>query len=226
MSEPVAVCVVCHKRKLTPSRAQVCVGCETHLGQLLTEIQVNWPKVFERGRHTNRGSNGILVTVSPEPPVPIDLGYFDLTAPARTISLAALKGPDQIGHLPVATELDGWVKDWAEHLDQDLPDNHITALAGWLHARLPWACAEHEAINLFAADLRRITAVVRRRADETDDRIPIGHCPAVRNDRECGAPLKASPWLDIIECPHCHTRWPRQRWLILAAANHQDRIAA
>lgn len=157
-----------------------------------------------------------------EAPVPVDLDYLDLTAAARPSSLTVKRTPEQVGHLATATELDFWVKDWAGHLDQDLPQADVPSLAGWLRERLHWACTEHLAIDEFAQDLRRILGPVRRRADEVDDRLVVGRCPAVIDERECGAKLRADPWLDVIECPRCTTRWHRSQWLILAAAARQE----
>jgi len=150
-------------------------------------------------------------------PVPANLDLLDLTAPIRPQSLTVPPDPDvQVGYIAVATELDFWVKDWAEHLDQELPSAEVPTLAVWLRGHLGWACRYHFAIDEFAAAIERITGVVRHWAGESDDRMKVGRCPAVRDGRTCGATLRADAWLDVIECPRCTTRWHRSQWLILA----------
>jgi hypothetical protein len=150
-------------------------------------------------------------------PVPANLDLLDLTGGIRPASLTVPPDPDvQVGYIAVATELDFWVKDWAAYLGQDLPSAEVPTLALWLRGHLGWTCRYHFAVDEFAAAIERITGVVRHWASESDDRMKVGRCPAVRDGRTCGATLKADPWLDVIECPRCTTRWHRSQWVYLA----------
>jgi hypothetical protein len=157
-------------------------------------------------------------------PVPANLDLLDLIGGIRPASLTVPPDPEvQVGYIAVATELDFWVKDWAGYLGLDLPGAEVPELAQWLRAHLAWACGHHFAVDEFAAKLERLAGVVRHWAGESDDRMKVGRCPAVRDGRTCGATLKADAWLDVIECPRCTTRWHRSQWLILAGTAREER---
>lgn len=107
-------------------------------------------------------------------PVPIRIDPTDLLAPARPASLAVAEAAafdaegrptgrwpqDQIGHLAVATELEFWARDWADARGERLPLPTVRALAPWLLDRLDWACAEHPALDEFAAKLTHLRTVL------------------------------------------------------------------
>lgn len=108
----------------------------------------------------NGASSAPRVSGSAVPPVPIRIDPTDLLAPARRGSLAvADRSPwpaDQIGYLPVATELEFWVTDWAILRGEHLPPPDVASLAGWLRDRLGWACTDHPALDEFTAKLGSI----------------------------------------------------------------------
>lgn len=219
MIEQHRLCVICQRRELPESRPMVCVLCQNQLGHTLDEI----PGLYHRvGPDTRARTGGPKVTTSRVPPVPVNLDYLDLTGPLNAAALTITVTEDTVGNVALKTELDFWVKDWAGELDQDLPEAYVHHMAPWLRERLNWACDNHHAIDEFATQMHRIHGTLTHHAGQDDERITVGPCPAVIGDRECRATLKADPYLDVIECPRCTTRWPRERWLILAAAARQS----
>lgn len=96
--------------------------------------------------------------------LPIRVDPTDLLARPRYGSLlVAGRTPypdDQVGHLPVATTLDFWVRDWADIRGEGLPDigtvSPVALLCGWLEVRLDWALREHGALDEFAGDVSRL----------------------------------------------------------------------
>lgn len=93
-------------------------------------------------------------------PVPIRIDPTDLLAPARLASTAVhVSSPwpeDQIGHLAVATELDFWVRDWADQRGEGLPTPDVATLARWLDDRIDWAIEDCPALDEMAEKVRRI----------------------------------------------------------------------
>src|SRR5690606_34873509 len=162
-------CVVCQRAGRIPHRPPVCEGCRTKLAGWLREI----PALYARLDPQPSKTGGEKVSGSRTPPVPPDLDVVDLTSPARPGSSAvkwsgrwaALGGdPDQIGHLPVATVLDFWVRDWIANdwcPGDHLPLPVVATLAGWLETRVDTACDYHPSIDEFAADIRRIHTTLR-----------------------------------------------------------------
>lgn len=70
---------------------------------------------------------------------------------------------DRIGLVPVATTLDQWCRDWRDEMAfrQSLPVPTVPVLARWLQDRCEWALDRHNAVDEFAADMRRLRAVLR-----------------------------------------------------------------
>lgn len=130
------------------------------------------------------------VTGSAEPPLPINEDLVDLTSPVRPGSLGVrYRGrrvdhpdPDQIGHLPVATELDWFVKEWIADRDrgEGLPIPTVPSLAHWLAERLEWACDHSLTIDEFATTLKRIAGALRHAQGDVPQR-------PIRMDRPCPA---------------------------------------
>lgn len=130
---------------------------------------------------------------------------------------------DQVGHLPTATELDWWVRDWAGRLGHHLPNPNVTTMVGWLLNRLDDAIDHHPAIDEFAADIHRLLRTLRgvaRSAQYRGDK--VGRCPMLlRDDTYCATQLYADPYLDRITCSRCGTSWDRVKWLALRAAQDE-----
>jgi hypothetical protein len=227
-------CVVCRNPRRIPNRPPVCDGCREALCSHLGEI----PTLFARLDSARIGSGtGPKVSGSKEPPLPLNEDNVDLALPARIGSVDirmrgdwALKGGDplQVGYLPIATELDFWVRDWITH--DWCPGNHLPAptvstLAGWLRVRLDDACDQHPAIDEFAGKLKSLRrALVHAVGDIKATGERVGRCPTIlRDDTRCGATLHADPYVDQIQCARCGTSWERRRWLTLAAAQDDVR---
>lgn len=143
-----------------------------------------------------------IVSGTRTPGAPIDLDTLDLTAPARN---GTVHDPhrDQTGHLPVATELDQWVRDWRDVLwpDASLPQPDVDALVWWLQAGLDDACTWHPAIDEFARDVRRLRGVLRGALGETDPRPQVLWGVTCRG---CDEPqLVRHPGDTWIECDGC-----------------------
>jgi hypothetical protein len=141
-------------------------------------------------RATVRGAH---VSGSRDAPVPVTLDHVDLTAPARVPN--PVRGPgwyprslwpeDQVGHQPVATRLDQWVRDWRTYPScpgDMLPTPSVPVLVGWLTVRLGWACDRHPAVDEFAGEMRAIRSVLRTINDgrqeqpELCDGVPCKQC--------------------------------------------------
>lgn len=227
-------CVVCRNPKRIPNRPMVCDGDRQRLGSMLAEI----PDLYARLDAARAGAgSGPKVSGSREAPVPVSLDAVDLAAPARAGSVGirtrgdwSTKGgdPDQVGYLPVATELDTWVRDWITQEwcpGAHLPTPTVAILGGWLRTRLDDACDQHPAVDEFAADVKRVHRSLTRAIGElrnTGER--VGTCPSkLRDDTRCNTTLRADPYVDQIACPRCGTTWPRRQWLQLAAAQDDVR---
>lgn len=109
---------------------------------------------------------GARVSGSKEPAAPSDVDRLDLTAsPRAAFPTAAGRAnkADQIGRLPVAADLDLWVRDWRDALfpGQHLPDPSVPALARWLSDRLGEACDRHSAIDEFAVEMAELRRALR-----------------------------------------------------------------
>lgn len=132
------------------------------------------------------------VSGTPAASVPISLDATDLTAGARVMHLASPHARDdrllpcrycrayhatgsyrpqdgrhdprvdQAGHLPAASVLDGWVRDWrdARGRGEGLPVPEVPVLCRWLRDRLDDACDTHPAMADFATELRALRAAL------------------------------------------------------------------
>ncbi len=162
IQDPARLCIICQKRQY--ERAQVCQADRTRLPHILTDIEelhAQLPLALAKQQ-----SAGQRVTGSREAPVPISLDVVDLAAGARNGGLTeqAAKHPgDQIGQIAVASILDQWVRDWRDEMAfaQSLPVPTVPELARWLRDRCEWACDRHPAIDEFAAEMRKLRAVLR-----------------------------------------------------------------
>jgi hypothetical protein len=136
--------------------------------------------------------------------VPLRLDDADLTAPARYGSLAVVERSlwpqDQIGHLAVATELEFWVRDWADQRGEGCPIPVPDRLCRWLLDRLDWACKHHPALAEFAAKLTQLRNALTATTGGFDPLpTPVDRpCPA------CGWwALSRTPGDAYIRCGHC-----------------------
>ena len=185
----------------------------------------------------NSKSKAPSVSGSRERPLPINASTADLQAPAKVPSLApSTRRPgeaptgwpeDQIGHLSVATILDGWARDWRDTLfpGQHLPPAQVDELAAWLRVRLADACDQHPAITEFADELKTLRGTLRVMAGETEpqpercDGVPCRRCDMRmlfrRTDAsgdvdcvnpDCRAAYRANEYQDWVKELAYHTR--------------------
>jgi hypothetical protein len=180
------------------------------------------------------------VTGSRDAPVPVLLDVVDLTAPARLPNPTRGRGhyprslwpEDQIGHQPVATRLDLWVRDWITY--QQCPGDHlpaptVPALVRWLTVRCGWACDEHPAVDDFADEMRELLAELRRANEdgpvyaEPIKAVPCSGCDAVALFR----PVKSSYRAECGMCGKLYTDDEYGRWtgLLAAQAQAKGRVA-
>lgn len=159
-------CVVCQNPEQPVDRGQTCDDCAAGILRDLDRIpelyaQLSTVPVVRPG--------GVYVTGSHEAPLPLRVDALDLTMPARAGTVRDPYG-DQVGHVPVASELDQWVDDWREHRgkgERRPEPPTVTVLASWLAKRLADACADHPAIDEFAADMHRIVNTLRAATGDT-----------------------------------------------------------
>ena len=100
---------------------------------------------------------------------PTSLDGLDLTASARHGSTGpharGTLGLDdvQAGRLPLATMLDGWVREWiaARAQGEHQPPATVGALTRWLGDRAEWACDQYDEVDDFTRDLVQYQAQMR-----------------------------------------------------------------
>lgn len=174
---------------------------------------------------------GGRVSGSRETPTPLRIDPADLTASARVLALTNLREryrsppyaehhADQIGHLPVATVLDGWVRDWRGLRDrgEGLPDPTVPELAAWLGNRVEWACDEHPAIGECMDELGQVRSVLRGALGliEVPDYkygVPCPACDALTLVR-----LNGSEWIEC-DCGELMSPDEYEKWVALLAAD-------
>lgn len=195
----------------------------TNVGYVMRDVRLGERTVLdEQGRRTripaaadppahalpagplNAPQSGQRVTGSPAPTVPLSVDVVDLLAPARAGSVAVharSRWPfDQIGHLSIATELDFWVRDWADLRGEHLPVPTVPVLAGWLADRLDWACRHHLALDEFAAKVGHLHGALLATTGQTTPRREERFAPC-RTCHTLG--LWWDPDLQRVVCPHC-----------------------
>jgi hypothetical protein len=101
---------------------------------------------------------GGRVTGSREAQVPIAVDRVDLLAAPRRRSSRVELDEDAVGHLSVASVLDGWVDDLRHHRGRGeaLPAPSVQELTSWLLLRVDEACDDHPAIDELFEDIRRL----------------------------------------------------------------------
>jgi hypothetical protein len=209
------ICVICQRRE--PDAGLVCRPClltlHSHLSEL-ARLAALLPAAAEPGRAASQRVGG-----SRDTPTGTRLVALDLSAPLRPAQRHAdgVADPhgDQVGHVPIAAWLDQWCRDWWDlrpHVEL-LPDPTVPAMVLWLRQRLGWACAEHPALDEFAAELRD-TIRTCRQVLNLDTR------PVYLRGRYCPRCSAANLWQDLpdldasasnypVYCrdPDCGARW-------------------
>lgn len=105
---------------------------------------------------------------------------------------------DQRGDIAVAAVLDSWVREWASTLRcPDLPKvPTVMRLAMWLQVWLPLACDHHPAVDEYAAEIRQLSAKMRRAINRDLTAVHYeAPCPYCKTKT-----LRREPGGDWIEC--------------------------
>lgn len=174
----------------------------------------------------NSPSKQPSVSGSRERSIPIPVDAVDLTGVARepNPTAAGRQHPDdQIGHLPAATTLDSWVRDWRASLwpDHHLPVATVDELVSWLRNRLWGACDQHPAIDEFATEIRALRGVLRRAAGETEPRPePCDGVACARCDLRALTYNPADTYR--AECSNCGTLYSQAEYDELTNAQAQN----
>lgn len=225
----VTPCPICTPHRTTPrypTRPQTCDPCRTWLTNTLQTI----PALHHTLENTNpahaalAANQGTRVSGTTEGHAPTNIDTLDLTSTARIPNPIAGWNDDQTGHLPVASILDTWVRDWANQRGkgEKLPIPTVPELSNWLTNRLEDACDNHPSIEEFAEDLRALRSTLMAANGLIDipdykKGIPCPSCDYLALVRHNGS--------DWIECDHCNrllTADEYTRWTELLA--EQERI--
>lgn len=159
----------------------------------------------------------------PGPRLPVQLDALSLLGPGS-------RNGHRDGALPPGFLLREWATAWAlmrsfaggereYQLTDDgrifLPVAGVPALSAYLRARITWAAEHQTDFPRFAKEVHICVAAVRRITGEVTglDARPIGWCPTATDDEGtmCLAPLSASAWQNVIQCPACSTKFDRAR---------------
>lgn len=142
----------------------VCQSCyDRRLARPLEVIPTQWGLLSAApGARTGQAR----VSGTGEPTLGVSVPVLDLMGPVNTGTVRDRYG-DQAGHLSVATVLGGWVEDWAGQRGERLPVPTVVRLCEWLTDRLPWAAANHPALESFAGELARTAAALRTANGDT-----------------------------------------------------------
>lgn len=172
------------------------------------------------------------VAGSQERPVPIGVDRFDLLAPARRSSSATRdlaypeQDDDQVGHLSVATVLDGWCRDFAEQRRETPPTPFVAEQCRYLADRLDWAFTDHPAVDELAADVSGLWHSLRAVAGLTKPRpelcagIP---CKSIECDLKSLYKIPGSDYVECYSCSRLYTASEYADWVALVAAAVKQR---
>lgn len=231
-------CLLCPilrpNRRGRHSESNACEDCRTLLAAIPREI-ADADALLDQLLEPGRGPATEVRPPSPDPRLPFAIDVWDLSQPLRTITINKASVEDQIGHLPVAVQLDSWVRDWIDlrELDENGPRPNVRDLANWLAVRTEWACDEHPAIDEYAQEMRSLRSVLVGLVGvvkEDAKPVPIRGVPCRRCDRMTLA--KLSDGSGEVECqdPSCRTIYrpdEYERWVkLVAAATRQPTRAA
>lgn len=150
------------------------------------------------GPLTAASRNGRVSGGAVEAAAPVNLDAVDLALPAALSDVHDPYG-DQTGHPPTAAVLLTWCRDWATIRAQREHARNLTVptLASWLYDRLDWACAQHPAVDDFAAEMRQLRGTLCGVLGLVDvpkyyEGLPCEHCEALTlyrangEDTTCG----------------------------------------
>lgn len=200
--EQQAACWVCRRG----SRARVCRGCRERVGTLIASL----PTWYERlGQVVAPGAAGAGERVRSS-------RFGQLNVRVEPLSLRAWGG--------MASALWGWEQVWREELGwswapfRGSAQQTVAGCAQFLAVNWPWAADGASEPGRFAQDVHELVAQCRAQVEGPSDTRRVGLCPTVATDGYvCATALYAHPYVDVIECRGCRTRWPRTDWIKLAS---------
>jgi hypothetical protein len=98
----------------------------------------------------------------------------------------------------------------------------VTFLQQWL----PRICENHPAVDEFARELRLLWRQAQAASGQSPRTSWNVACPSDTDDGECGNRLKVNgeDFDGHVTCRHCHTTWPVQRLLLVAATSTTSAI--
>jgi hypothetical protein len=187
------------------SPLRICVLCQSLADDQLAALPVFYTRlegVLEPG---SGGSD--RVSGSKLPPLPARLGPLSLRGPGGIVGVLTAWEDDWRSWL-------GWsARPFRGSVEQTVGGAVVFLRNNWL-----WASAEHPSPDVFAADVRALTAACRSELEPRGNARRIGLCPTVVDEGRCGVELWADPYAPEIRCWRCRTTWGRDRWLNLASA--------
>lgn len=160
--------------------------------------------VFDGAGAISARSSKPPVSGSRSAPIPINVDAVDLTGAARNAPATGSPG-DQVGFLPVATVLDGWVRYTRAvlHPDFSLPSNDVDSLVQVLHRDIDDMCDRMPAdVVQLATDLKALIAAMRMILRESE---PVPQPLLGVRCEHCQKMSTLVPWLtgEYTECAAC-----------------------
>ncbi len=180
-----------------------------------------WLDIWTRRFRRHFGHHVPARTTKHRPPAEPSLEADERQRRARTVlgfnegrggTIPALERPDD----PLADE---WVIRFGGPPRYQAAAADVRYLTTWLDA----ACDDHPDIGAMAAELRSLSAELRRILGEAPEQQWLGRCPAVivESDdvrRPCGAGLWQDPYVSQAQCPRCSSTWGTSAPELLALA--------
>ena len=215
-------CPICHR-----DTTSTCHRCIHRMRQHLTEITTN----YKLAKHQLQPTRG-------------DGRSSERGLGVRLIALDFIAGND------VLRTLEDWERDWrsffeftpfgeatleraTSHAKQQKPGTkyddtyqQLNACTAFLDAWLDKAAQQHPAITDFAQELRDQWKTSQHAANIHPPNTWIITCPATLDDTDCGNKLHITgqDFDTNVTCRRCHTTWPVERLLRVAAADSQAEI--
>ena len=142
---------------------------------------------------------------------------------------------DYVAGFDVLPALEEWERDWRKFFglvpfgvastDRLEPATALAGVVGFLIGWLDKACAEHPAIDEFSKELAGLWRQAQSAAGQQPRTSWRVTCPADTADGECGNAIRITgeDFDGSVECRKCHTAWPVERLLrVAASSNHAE----
>jgi hypothetical protein len=179
----------------------LCRGHYTGLEAALTDILDLYALLpYQMAVLASKEPGGEKHVKQAHPPAPINLAAAALTDRRNSAAIEPGDIPDVPGSLA------GWVDNVAEerHLTGTRPAT-VYGATRYLELHLAWIAAQPW-VDEFDADMRVIRQALSA-ATKQPKVMPVGRCPVLTDDGECGTPLYNNPHSDAIRCRTCRNEW-------------------